>query len=469
MKGCIFIILLEVGSCLSLAQSGSIAIISTKNGVSTVFKESVMIDPKEKTSKTRTDVGQRRNKLEFMKLSHLKSVIRSTFLPIGYPVKTPPGYLSFSIWSWIQDLSTQLRAILATQKVLEGVGVGRDGATALSATLNFILRDGCGSASTLLFTALKAEKFRVDVKKWRLFADIMNDIGITLEVVATLFRRELFLPMICVGNMFKAICGVAAGACNAKINLFWSKGSDISDINAKFGAQHTVTGSLGLVFAAIFAKYVSSIRSSSLLILYILLTTIHVYANIRCMRLVSFDYLNTDRLNAVCEGFLERIKLGESLGNILVETPKAISSTECLFFKPKFEKIKMGISFHDLVIKCKLKESQISKVVTSLQQNGYAAESCGERIGIVIAQDAKSWQKVKAYFHALLLQKLVETDEALEGKMVLNDTVTKIVEHLWPYLERSIVKSGWKIEETELATYGYEIRIENLVNCTLLH
>lgn len=40
-----------------------------------------------------------------------------------------------------------------------------------------------------------------------------------------------------VGNMCKAICGVAAGACGGAINLHWAKGSDISDIQAKFGAQ----------------------------------------------------------------------------------------------------------------------------------------------------------------------------------------------------------------------------------------
>ena len=39
------------------------------------------------------------------------------------------------------------------------------------------------------------------------------------------------------GNVCKAMCGVAAGACNSAINLYWAEGSDISDINAKFGAQ----------------------------------------------------------------------------------------------------------------------------------------------------------------------------------------------------------------------------------------
>lgn len=191
--------------------------------------------------KTRSSIstrGSNKSKLRYFDISQkIRAGIKSTFLPSGYPDKTPEGYLSYSIWSWIQDLSTQLRAVLATQRVLEGIGVGREGATALSASLNFIVRDGCGMASSLLFTAVSSSGFRHDVKKWRLFADIINDVGITLEVAATLVSQHLFLPMICAGNMCKAICGVAAGACGGAINLFWSSGSDISDINAKFGAQ----------------------------------------------------------------------------------------------------------------------------------------------------------------------------------------------------------------------------------------
>ena len=141
--------------------------------------------------------GTNNHTFTFRPIQKLKSAITTTFLPTGYPKRTPEGYLSYSIWSWIQDLSTQLRGVLATQRVLEGVGVGREGATALSASLNFIVRDGFGMASTLLFTAFAASKFRANVKRWRLVADIVNDVGITLEVCATLVPRHLFLPMIC--------------------------------------------------------------------------------------------------------------------------------------------------------------------------------------------------------------------------------------------------------------------------------
>lgn len=43
-----------------------------------------------------------------------------------------------------QDLSSHLRGVLATQAVLEGMGVGRAGSTPLAATLQWMARDGEG-------------------------------------------------------------------------------------------------------------------------------------------------------------------------------------------------------------------------------------------------------------------------------------------------------------------------------------
>jgi hypothetical protein len=284
-------------------------------------------------------------------LPAIQSALRSTFLPSGYPTKTPDGYLRYSVWSWIQDVSTQLRSVLATQRVLEGVGVGREGATALSALMNFLVRDGCGMAASLLFTSVRSSHFRTDVKRWRLFADMMVDLGITLEVAAIVVPRVLFLPMISVGNMCKAICGVAAGACGGSINLHWARGSDISDINAKFGAQHTVTGALGLVFAAFFAKSVSHVQPLHLWLLYSTLTVLHIYANTRCMRLIAFDSLNNWRFDRLLSEFFvqgwedateEQNKMSPAASTttteiqkddiVVLSSPAAVAQIEPLFF-----------------------------------------------------------------------------------------------------------------------------------------
>ncbi len=99
-----------------------------------------------------TDTGNvaRRSTIRNPLGGKIAPALRTTFLPVGFPDKTPNGYLRFCAWSWIQDVSTQLRSVLATQKILEGVGVGREGATALSALFNYLVRDGCGMAASEL-------------------------------------------------------------------------------------------------------------------------------------------------------------------------------------------------------------------------------------------------------------------------------------------------------------------------------
>lgn len=50
--------------------------------------------------------------------------------------------LSLCLRPIAQDLSSHLRGVLATQAVLEGMGVGRAGSTPLAATLQWMARDG---------------------------------------------------------------------------------------------------------------------------------------------------------------------------------------------------------------------------------------------------------------------------------------------------------------------------------------
>ena len=124
----------------------------------------------------------------------------TTFFPLCFPEKTPPGLLSFCIWSWIQDLSMQLWAILATQRVLEGGGVGKDGTTAnclICFNQFYGLRWFQYGKHSLVCTALALNRFRSNVKKWCFFADIINDVGITMEVGAMLVPQNLFLAHIC--------------------------------------------------------------------------------------------------------------------------------------------------------------------------------------------------------------------------------------------------------------------------------
>ena len=151
--------------------------------------------------------------------------------------------------------------------------------------------------------------------------------------------------------MCKAICGVAAGAVGGVFNLHWAQGSDIADIQAKFGAQHTVTGSLGLLCAY---QFVQTVAKSNPLIFGCFtaaLTVLHLYANMRCMKIIAFDYLNTPRMRMVIQQFLEQWNNGQAENLSSIMEPKVLARKEPLLFgitsrrKPTSSRILFGESF----------------------------------------------------------------------------------------------------------------------------
>ena len=62
-------------------------------------------------------------------------------------------------------------------------------ASALSAAVNWVFRDGVGMACSLVFSSLAATSFDGNTKEWRLFADVINDVGLTLGKGATVTVR----------------------------------------------------------------------------------------------------------------------------------------------------------------------------------------------------------------------------------------------------------------------------------------
>lgn len=443
------LLLLTGLKCVTCLAAGSRRIqkvisTSTRNGSTRSFSFSV-------------DSTKNSSKLDLHKLNlNLSNVIQSAFLPSGYPTTTPPGYLPYATWSWIQDLSTQLRSVLATQRVLEGVGVGREGASALSAISNFLIRDGCGMAATLLFTAVRGSQFRFDVKRWRLAADILVDMGITLEVAAPQFP-SIFLVLICLGNVCKALCGVAAGACGGAINLHWAKGSDISDINAKFGAQHTMTGSLGLVFGWLFARSLARVDLWHVWTLYATLTVLHIYANMRCMRLVAFDHFNTQRLDIILDDVIAQTPTGV---NVPLATPSSVAAREPLFFRPLPRHhhsipIHFGISFNEFVEETGMTLDDAESLLSSSRESYYlAVRTHGHDHSVYVCLKASISPKdmIQAHVHARLLSQSLE-----RGSRMAITEASRQIKTLWPVFERKCVESGWNLSKVDLRTRGYEI------------
>ena len=122
-----------------------------------------------------------------------------------------------------QDLCTKLRDALALARVFEGLGVGAGGASALAATANWLLRDGVGLVASLAFTSAAASAFALRVKRWRFFADVVIDVGLTLEVAAASLGpsgSRAFVGALCAANVAK-VGARAAVVCPSIARCRW--------------------------------------------------------------------------------------------------------------------------------------------------------------------------------------------------------------------------------------------------------
>ena len=150
--------------------------------------------------------------------SSLRAQLASIFLPLGYPASVRAGYMEYQLWDLVQGLTSYLRSNLAIKELLAGLGVGDVAATASAGALGWIMLNGASMLGGLLFTWRHAAEFGNDIRQWRLFADVINDIGLTLNMLAPLFGKEYFLYIAAAGSVCTAMCGVAAGATKPAIS-----------------------------------------------------------------------------------------------------------------------------------------------------------------------------------------------------------------------------------------------------------
>ena len=495
--------------CYALAST-SIQVFSRRNdgrSQSFSFDEPTISDISEQVADGNSQVQFRLHQVgrEIAKptlaLNHVQSALRSTFLPsipnssTSKNILSSSGYLQYILFDNVQDLCTSLRSVLATQRILEGVGVGRADATALSATLNFLIRDGCGMLASLLFTSYASKSFGRNVKRWKYFADVMVDIGITLEIVApsVLSSPALsrwFLPLICLGNVCKALCGVAAGATGGEFQLYWSNtlfgtqdGSGISEVTAKSGAQRTVMGGVGLVMAGLLAKCLGrgDVGMVLWISLYCALTSIHLMANRWSLKIIAFDWLNSWRLHFIVDQFLNSKLTGSKLS-----TPKELSKIEPLLFLPQLERkkpmcpVEMGVSFNRFARLSHHTSASLQTVMTQRQKQRDAQQKYFLTVGhagrkrakhkrrILVALDSECSNKdvAKAYLHACLVGRELESTskqhndvEEIEIVKEVEVKAEKKLARLWSIFEVSASNAGWNLDKTSV-TEGFKLYFE---------
>ncbi|XP_061080051.1 RUS1 family protein C16orf58 homolog [Conger conger] len=271
--------------------------------------------------------------------SSFLGVLKSVFLPQGYPESVSEDYLQYQLWDTVQAFCSSLSGTLSTQASLRGVGVGSGEATVAAATVTWLLRDGTGMLGRILFAWVKGSKLDCDAKQWRLVADILNDIAMFMEIVAPNFPA-CFTLIVCTAGIFKSIVGVAGGATRAALTMHQARRDNMADVSAKDGSQETLVNLAGLLISLLLIPLVTD---STLLTfaLFFIFTVFHLLANYRAVRSVVMETLNEARLSILLHHYLRD-------GRIL--SPSEANQRESVFlgFKRSVS-LKLGVRLGDVV------------------------------------------------------------------------------------------------------------------------
>ena len=220
------------------------------------------------------------------------------FIPIG---RLSDDYWEYQAYDTLQCICSSTVGHLATTSVLKGMGIGNIEATATSAAITYMLRDGTGMISSIVFSAAQ---FQLDLnsKRWRLTADLFNDFAFFLTLVSGLLPKSAFLFCLCLGSILRAVVGVAGSATRVSIVNHQARSNNLASVASADGAQETAANLFSLLFSLYLIPFVEG-RTGLIWMLYFFFTAIHLFANWRAVRSVSLRTLNQERAHILISAY----------------------------------------------------------------------------------------------------------------------------------------------------------------------
>ncbi|KAM7386971.1 hypothetical protein PAMA_009553 [Pampus argenteus] len=367
-------------------------------------------------------------------------VFKSVFLPQGYPESVSEDYLQYQFWDTVQAFSSSLSGTLATQASLKGVGVGNQEATVAAATVTWLLRDGTGMMGRILFAWRKGSKLDSEAKKWRLFADVLNDIAMFMEILAPFFPA-FFTLIVCTAGIFKSIVGVAGGATRAALTVHQARRDNMADISAKDGSQ-TLVNLAGLLVSLVLIPLVTD-NPGLTLSLFFLFTVLHLFANYKAVRSVVMETLNEARLAIVLQQYLSDRR---------ILSPREANLEEPVFWEfRKAVPIKLGVRLQEVI-------QSPEELNLALKKNNmpYLLGVRNGCIRVCLGADASVQDEIRAMCQAVWLRRMLspaasrESSKQNQGHWEMVHESHKIMETIFNQFLKGVEAAGWDIKRTLL-------------------
>lgn len=361
------------------------------------------------------------------------------FVPEGFPSSVTPDYVRFQTWDLLQGLSTYIRTMLSTQALLSAIGVGEKSATVIGATFQWFLRDLTGMLGGVMFTFYQGSNLDSDAKMWRLVADLMNDLGMLMDLLSPLFPSA-FVFIVCLGSLSRSFTGVASGATRAALTQHFALQNNAADISAKEGSQETVATMMGMALGMLLA-HITMGHSTIIWFSFLSLTMFHMYANYKAVRCLNLTTLNCERSSILLLHFMEtgRVLSPKEVSLLEHVLPLWISSWSSKHTKLLYARVRLGARVSSLD-SLEMKEL-LSSAGSRYEKAKYMLLEKKGIISIIMHKDSTTGDVVQGFMHALVMANLLD-DKPTSLHM---DSQTWMDKHYEDFVLK-LRSSGWKTE-----------------------
>ncbi|CAI5498344.1 unnamed protein product [Closterium sp. Naga37s-1] len=216
----------------------------------------------------------------------------------------------------------------AAKAMLYAVGLGK-GAIPAAAAVNWVLKDGLGYAAKVTLSQF-GRHFDVSPKRWRLTADLVENLSASLELLTATFPQYFVQLAAAAGAGFSASSLVQSATRN-RFYAGLAGRRNFAEVLARAEAQGMVSKTLGMALGIAIAPHVGT-RGPLLWATHAMLSAMHLFCNYRSYKAVQLRTLNPFRADIV---LAEYVTNGRVPGVIDVNSQEPILPPLKTIFSPK--------------------------------------------------------------------------------------------------------------------------------------
>ncbi|KAL5553637.1 hypothetical protein UlMin_041038 [Ulmus minor] len=369
---------------------------------------------------------------------HVWRRILEAFVPEGFPSSVTPDYVPFQVWDSLQGLSTYIRTMLSTQALLSAIGVGEKSATVIGATFQWFLRDLTGMLGGILFTFYQGSNLDSNAKMWRLVADLMNDLGMLMDLISPLFPSA-FVFVVCLGSLSRSFTGVASGATRAALTQHFALQNNAADISAKEGSQETLATMFGMALGMLLARITMG-HAFAIWCSFLSLTMFHMYANYKAVQCLALNSLNPQRGSIILQHFM---KTGQVLSPQQVSKMEHIlpiwaSSWSSKTSKSIHLRVRLGVRVSSLN---HLELNDLLRAAGSHYKKAkYLLVESKGIINVIMHKDSTATDVLQSFVHAHVMATLTDTKSSVHTES------QSWMDKQYEVFLQKLKLSGWKAE-----------------------